>query len=121
MRWRRANSARPYICLLIIFVLVLAPSVRPLSEGQGECRCHGLDAQVQSAGEGTDVGQAAQLHGPIDAYLMIYAVSGAGGSDGVVPAAVPVESLKFPEGAGRVAPGLGMGPLRPFGPPGRGR
>ena len=31
MRWRsRVKPARPYICLLIILVLVLTPSVRPL-------------------------------------------------------------------------------------------
>src|ERR1019366_9736313 len=31
MRWRsRVNPARPYICRLIIFVLVFTPSVRPL-------------------------------------------------------------------------------------------
>jgi hypothetical protein len=34
MRWRRrVNPARPYICRLIIFVLVFTPSVRPLCNG----------------------------------------------------------------------------------------
>ena len=35
MRWRRrVNPARPYICRLIIFVLVLTPSVLPLWNGR---------------------------------------------------------------------------------------
>jgi hypothetical protein len=35
MRWRSSvNPARPYICRLIIFVLVLTPSVRPLLNGR---------------------------------------------------------------------------------------
>ena len=35
IRWRRrAKPARPYICLLIILVLVLTPSVRPLWYGR---------------------------------------------------------------------------------------
>jgi hypothetical protein len=56
MRWRRrADPARPYICLLIILkVDSLGPAI---VEGQDECRCRGLDVQIQSAGEGMDVGQ----------------------------------------------------------------
>jgi hypothetical protein len=35
IRWRsRVNPARPYICRLIIFVLVFTPSVRPLWNGR---------------------------------------------------------------------------------------
>jgi hypothetical protein len=35
MRWRsRVKPARPYICRLIIFVLVFTPSVRPLWNGR---------------------------------------------------------------------------------------
>ena len=79
MRWRsRANPARPYICLLIILVLVLAASVRPLRKG--ECRCRGLDVQVQSAGEGVGVGQVGGA-GRRDLLLQARGVARFGGEE----------------------------------------
>ena len=51
------KPARPYICLLIILVLVLTPSVRPLWNGRVTAAMAAVDVQVQAAGEGVDVGQ----------------------------------------------------------------
>jgi hypothetical protein len=49
MRWRwSANQVGRHICLLIIFVFLLIPSVRPLWKG----RVGGLDVQARPAGGG---------------------------------------------------------------------
>ncbi len=79
MRWRRrVKPARPYICLLIIFVLLLTPSVRPLWYGSVTAAVAACDVEVEAAGEGVQMGQVggAGVGDPLPELVLVAGVGG---------------------------------------------
>ncbi len=102
MRWRRrVNPAQPYICRLIIFVLVhaLGPAI---VKRQGDGRDDGQRVQVQSAGKGVHVREFAgpRSLGPFAEFGLVRGVWPERGGEG---ADEPGEAGHLGAGGGQLA------------------